>query len=327
MDRINKSMVSGQTISVIICTFNRAHLLDKCLGSLATQMTGALACDVIVVDSSSNDETRLLVAEYTERFPSIRYVFEGMPGHSNARNRGYHEAGGDYLIYLDDDAIPSPEYLVNVIREISDHSPDILGGPVYPYYTSPKPWWFRDEFEVRKYKDQSGFSKRCGISGGNFIIRKHLLGSLGLFDAEYGMSGGKLGMLDDRKVLEAYRATTPSEQQRVYYSLACFVNHYTPPEKMHLGYMVRRAYSAGTAQFWMRLDVDGHPNHIKGFQLILRGISKMFFLETVWKVIKFAIENIKFISPIILGLTFVAKGIGYNLAQFRYYSKGLFARD
>jgi len=312
---------------VIICTYNRPDLLDKCLNSLAAQLTESLACEVIVVDSSSNDGTRLLVAEYTNRLPFIRYVFEEKPGHSNARNRGYHEAGGDYLIYLDDDAIASPDYLENVIREISNHSPDIMGGPVYPYYTSPKPWWFRDEFEIRKYKEQSGFSKRCGISGGNFIIRKRLLGSLGLFDAEYGMSGGKLGMLDDRKVLEIYRATTPSEQQRVYYSLTCYVNHYTPPEKMHLGYMFRRAFAAGTAQFWMRLDVDGHPNHIKGFQLILRGISKISFLETAWKIIKFAIENTKFISPIVLGLTFVAKGIGYNLAQFRYYSKGLFTRN
>ena len=334
MNLNNRNLESGKTISVIICTYNRADLLRKCLDSLEFQLTGILTCEVIVVDGSSNDETKLLVAEYTARLPAIRYVYEEKQGHSNARNRGYYEACGDYLIYLDDDAFVPHDYLENVMQVISKYSPDIMGGPVYPYYNTPKPWWFRDEFEIRKYKTESGFCTRCGISGGNFIIRKHLLGTLGLFDSGYGMSGGKLGMLDERKVLETYRASIPSEQQRVYYSLECFVNHYTPSEKMRLRYILKRSFVAGKAQFGMAIDIVGHPNHVKGLQLILRGISKLFFFEIALTIAKFVKKqrtlfnlrstllksgDLDFISSIIYGLTFIVKGLGYCIMQIKYY--------
>jgi glycosyltransferase involved in cell wall biosynthesis len=304
------------SLSVIVCTYNRATLAGKCLDSLVIQSTGLSAHEVIVVDGSSNDETRMLVTEYSQKSSSIRYVFEAKPGHSHARNRGFHEADGEYLIYLDDDAIVPVDYLENVERVITENSPDIMGGPVYPYYTSPKPWWFRDEFEIRKYENHSGFSRTCGISGGNFIVRKSVLEGLGLFDPGYGMSAGKLGMLDEAKTLALYRSRTPVEQQKVYYSLECYIQHYTPQAKMRLSNLMERRYVAGLMAFQMYLDIEGRPDHRKGFQSLRSiPIHTAKFIRDILRKGPLRVDYTSFVLKIVLPASW---SYGYLLAQLRY---------
>lgn len=306
-------------LSIIICTYNRAMLLEKCLESLMAQTAGLFTHEVLVVDGSSNDETQSLVHCYAEKEPSIRYIFEEKPGHSNARNRGYEEAVGVYLIYLDDDAIVPVDYLENVLRVISGHSPDIVGGPVYPYYISAKPRWFRDEFEIRKYAEQSGFSKTCGISGGNFIVKKDILAELGLFDPDYGMIGGKLGMLDEAKTLAQYRLLTPLEDQKVYYSLECYIKHYTPAEKMRLSYMIKRRYVTGLMAFQMYLELHGRPDYRQGIRLLGRiPITGAKFIRDIVKKGILGADYSRFFIGILMTTVW---SYGYLLSQTQYFIK------
>jgi glucosyl-dolichyl phosphate glucuronosyltransferase len=232
-------------LSIIICTYNRAERLADCLEGIVKQQSTSVSFEVIVVDNNSRDNTKELVAGFSSKIPNLRYVFEEKQGLSYARNRGCREAKAACLVYLDDDAIAPPEYLANIVKVTKEHSPDILGGPVYPYYTTPRPRWFKDEYEIRKYADNSGFSATAAVSGGNFIIRKKLLEKLGGFDVKLGMIGGKLGLGEERKVLEQYRASTPPAEQKVYYALECYITHHVPPEKMTLRYIMKRAYIAG----------------------------------------------------------------------------------
>ena len=232
-------------LSVIICTYNRAERLADCLESIVKQQTSSDKYEVIIVDNNSTDNTKEIVSRFSNKVPDLRYVFEATQGLSYARNRGAGEAKAAYLVYLDDDAIAPPEYLANVSRLIKEYAPDIFGGPVYPYYTTPKPRWFKDEYEIRKYADKSGFSAIAAVSGGNFIIKKTLLEKLGGFDVNLGMIGNKVGLGEERKVLEQYRASTPPSGQKVYYALECYVTHNVPPEKMTLRYIMKRAYIAG----------------------------------------------------------------------------------
>jgi glucosyl-dolichyl phosphate glucuronosyltransferase len=238
-------MASDLLFSVIICTYNRAERLADCFESIVKQLAPAETFEIIIVDNNSRDNTRELVSRFKDKAQKLKYFLEENQGLSYARNRGCSEAAAPYLCYLDDDAITPPGYLANVTRVIKEHSPDILGGPVYPYYTTKKPRWFKDEYEIRKYAETSGFSTTAAVSGGNFIIRKKLLEKLGGFDVKLGMKGGKVGLGEERKVLEHYRASTPPAEQKVYYSLEGYITHYVPPEKMTFRYIVKRAYIAG----------------------------------------------------------------------------------
>jgi surface carbohydrate biosynthesis protein len=232
-------------LSVIVCTYNRSELLDGCLASLVSQEVDSHLYEIIVVDNNSKDDTFALVSKYISNHENIRYVIESRQGLSHARNTGSNEARGSYLAYIDDDAVVPQGYLSSLLKVINKQMPDIIGGPIYPYYTTRKPSWFKDTYETRKFATSNGFSTTCRISGGNFIIRKSILEQIGMFDPNFGMVGDKIRLGEERVLLEEYRKKVPLENQRVYYSLDCYINHYVSPQKMTIRYMIKRYYVVG----------------------------------------------------------------------------------
>lgn len=237
---------SAFSLSVIVCTFNRSRLLEKCLFSVVMQETPpGKRYELIVVDNNSTDDTSAIVSRLAHDHDHVLYVKEQNQGLSYARNKGAEVARGEYLAYLDDDSMAPEGYLKNLLAVLDKHRPDIVGGPIFPYYDSSRPPWFKDRYEMRKFSDRSGFSTSCRVSGGNFVIRRGLLFQLGGFDVNLGMKGNQIGMGEERAVLEDYRRRTPPEDQKVFYSLECSVLHYVPPYKMKRSYMMKRSYQVG----------------------------------------------------------------------------------
>ena len=234
-------------LSVIICTYRRYHLLRLALDSMLEQSLSPDSFEVIVVDNNSEDKTEQVVRKYAKFRKNIRYVREYKQGLSHSRNRGCKEARGDYVVYFDDDAQAHPRYLWIAYKTILKEKPDILGGPIYPYYTSPKPRWFKDEYEIRRHATETGWSRKCSISGSSFIIRRDVLKSLGMFDPSLGVVGNTLRLGEERAVLNAYRLR-PLKQQRVYYHLGCLVYHHVPKGKMKARSYLKRYYVSGKAK-------------------------------------------------------------------------------
>jgi GT2 family glycosyltransferase len=181
-------------------------------------------------------------------------------------------AKGAYLCFLDDDAKPPPAYLASIHQVIEEHRPDIFGGPVYPYYTTPKPAWFDDALEIRRHAPTTGFSDGS-ISGGNFVIRTPLLRELGMFSPELGMVGKKVRLGEERAILEKYRSRVPRAEQRVFYSLECFIYHHVPPAKMRVWYFIKRGYFSGKANVLIKHE---HPSKVPW---LLRKLMRAWFLE------------------------------------------------
>ena len=105
-------------ISVIIPTYNRAHLVCDTLDSLYRQDLSADDFEVLVVDNNSKDETKQVVEKYitSHREYNIRYIFEPRQGDYFARNRGAEEAKGKYLVFTDDDALFDTNYLSTILN-------------------------------------------------------------------------------------------------------------------------------------------------------------------------------------------------------------------
>jgi len=264
--------MSAAHLSVIVCTYNRRDLLAGCLQSLGGQLLCPARFEVVVVDNNSDDDTAAVVARHRAMLPNLRYVFEPTQGLSHARNRGSAVAVGTHLVYVDDDTRLPATYLSCVLDTIERNQPDLLGGPVYPFYTEAKPPWFKDHYEIRKYTEVSGFSTTCGVSGMNFVIRKDLLGHLGGFDPSLGMRGAEQGFGEERKVLETYRAVTPLDQQRVYYDLDCMVLHHVPRYKMRLSYILGRGFRGGR----MLVAVTGRGATAKSFATLVIRYPRSF---------------------------------------------------
>ncbi|MDQ5952380.1 MAG: hypothetical protein QG626_508 [Patescibacteria group bacterium] len=103
-------------ISVVIPTYQHAASLPKCLDSIFAQTYRPL--EVIVVDDGSTDDTQAVLARYAERIVSIR---QENAGANPARNRGLHEAKGDYVIFCDADVTMSPGMLERMYSELTRH--------------------------------------------------------------------------------------------------------------------------------------------------------------------------------------------------------------
>lgn len=106
--------------SLIICTRNRVADLEKCLRSVTT--SSSVPAEILVVDSSDDDETELLIGRLS--YP-IEYV-RSAPGLTVQRNIGLRMASGDVVHFLDDDVEIGADYFHHVLRAFNA-DPSVVG--------------------------------------------------------------------------------------------------------------------------------------------------------------------------------------------------------
>src|SRR5438874_12210731 len=98
------------SISVIICTRNRASELRATLGAIGDVLIpDAWSLEILVVDNGSTDETRAVVAQAAGNNPSIRYLYDVRGGKSAALNYAVSVSSGEILLFTDDDIRPDPD--------------------------------------------------------------------------------------------------------------------------------------------------------------------------------------------------------------------------
>ncbi len=112
--------------AVVICTRDRPRHLDQCLAAVSRLVYPRFS--VVVVDNVSQDGR---VREVAARW-NARYVLEPVAGLSRARNKGASVSDGDIVGYLDDDAIPEPDWLSGMVEAFRDPLVMAATGRVYP---------------------------------------------------------------------------------------------------------------------------------------------------------------------------------------------------
>jgi len=87
--------------SIIIPTYNRAHMLQKAIESVLAQTY--INWELIIVDDGSKDNTKEVVKSYYDE--RIRYIWQKNQERSVARNTGIKNAFGEYICFLDSDDV------------------------------------------------------------------------------------------------------------------------------------------------------------------------------------------------------------------------------
>lgn len=103
-------------ISVVVPTYLRPDLLERCLEALEIQDLAPAAFEIIVVDDARSDATRFYVADFARRHsagPRLRYIrpAEGHRGPAAARNAGWQAATAEVIAFTDDDTLPARNWL------------------------------------------------------------------------------------------------------------------------------------------------------------------------------------------------------------------------
>lgn len=237
-------------ISVVVCTYDRAGLLAGALDAVCDQSLNKAEYEVIVVDNNSTDNTRAVVAKFCQAHPNVRYFREERQGLSHARNRGWKEARGGYVAYIDDDC-KVPEQWLSVAKEIIERvSPAVFGGPFYAVYNTPRPRWFKDSYGSNEPHGEScvlNHHQYTDLFGGNIFYRRSLLEALNGFDSRLGMIGRKIAYGEETALLRLISDTMPD--QLAYYDPALYLNHLVHAKKMSMSWTMRSRFAQGRYYF------------------------------------------------------------------------------
>src|SRR5438132_8818753 len=133
-------------LTIAICTFNRARLLDDTLRSLdAVVKPHGLSVELLVVDNNSDDDTSSVVQRWAKQAKiPVRYVFEAAQGLSRARNRAIKEGAGEWIWYADDDIYFTGGWLQGVAQGLESFpNASALAGRISLLFEPVKPHWLQ----------------------------------------------------------------------------------------------------------------------------------------------------------------------------------------
>jgi glucosyl-dolichyl phosphate glucuronosyltransferase len=265
------------SISAVVCTRNRAPLLARTLTSLVEQDFPTTDFEILVVDNRSTDDTADIVRGFNAQSP-VRYLREDNLGLCFARNAGWRAASGNYIAYLDDDAIASPGWL-SAIRAAFAADPLIgaVGGPCRPLWGAPRPQWLTDELlpsltvldwgptaKVIENIDQEW------IAGANMAVPKRILEQVGGFHPRLDRVGNNLLSSGDIFLLKAICR----HGYRCFYQPEMIVGHLVPASRLTQQWFCSRYYWQGISDAAMQL-LDEAPSPAGRVRLATRRISRM----------------------------------------------------
>ncbi len=117
-------MSQNNLISIIIPVYNKSEELRASLASLLSQTWDNY--EVIIVNDGSTDNSVLVIDELKRKFwnKGLRFkiIQQNNQGSNNARNRGFKESGGKYVIFWDADIVASPEMLIKMYNKLQENS-------------------------------------------------------------------------------------------------------------------------------------------------------------------------------------------------------------
>lgn len=169
--------------SIVIPTYDRKPILEKCLIALEDQnYTGDY--EVVVVDDGSNDGTVEWLRE--TQFPHVRLIVQDHQGPSAARNLGVEQAKGDTIIFIDSDLVVLPGFLSNHDAKLQQGHRDTGSDRFFTYGRVVNTANFENPTsEPYKITDYSA----AFFATGNVAIARHWLIEAGLFDTGFQLYG------------------------------------------------------------------------------------------------------------------------------------------
>ena len=295
------------TLSIIICSYNRASYISDALTSLYGQSSGLDDFEVIIVDNNSIDNTKEVYAQWrqTNTNGQFSFISETKQGASFARNTGAAIAKGEWVCFMDDDAVATTDYVKNIIKHIQDQ-PFIVGfgGRIIPKYIPAEPKWM--SYYVSSLVGNFDYAPTaCAFENGkyplesNMIVKKSVYDQIGGFNVNLPGVVGTLRIGGEGKEL-FYKIIALGHT--IYYDPSICVHHVVEVKKLTSEYMYRVASGIGRGEKTRTLNISIGAYLMKILEYLLKlgagiilGIKYAIQLtpSKTWPIIKFRIDTIK----------------------------------
>lgn len=215
---------------------------------------------ILVVDNEGDAQARGLCDRVCSIIP-VRYIHEPRRGISHARNRCLDAAvpDCDLIAMIDDDEIPEPDWLEQLLQAQEHTGADVVEGRVVPVFPAGAPDWivqgryfgWHHDLNSAHTPGQKVYPELDEARTNNVLIRCAVVRGLGLrFDPRFGLSGG-----GDIVFFRAIHAAG----YRIVYAPDARVKDMIPLERTSLGWLWRRWYRVGANARFKR-PVHRNPN-------------------------------------------------------------------
>lgn len=166
--------------SIILCTYNRAPMLRRCLQSLACQTLGPETLEILVVDDGSQDNTQRVLQEMSRQMPNLRHLSTSSnSGLAGAANLGVRSASADALLFIDDDCVATENWAKHMCAAL-DEAPIATGAIATPTDNYIKLCHNISQFHA--FMPERAAGETDFVVGANMAFRRKTLESLGGFD-------------------------------------------------------------------------------------------------------------------------------------------------
>ena len=268
-ERSQKAIMS---VSVCICTYNRADYLRELLEMLLDQNIGG-GDEVLVINNNSSDHTSEVVQAYVERLP-LREIIEPEQGLSRARNRALTESKPNAIIFFDDDVLVGKN-VVAEYREAFLRNPehDFFGGKItvdWPGGNAPN-WWSNHEFSLLDglliYYDLGPttvtYDARSRLPyGASFAMTRNMVDQVGEFDVSLGVSGNSIGRGEESDYFERALALGLIGS----YMPQAEIAHRFEPHRLKLSYLLRYGWAKANANAQLSFRVGLYNSGVQGLK-------------------------------------------------------------
>ena len=294
-------------LSIIICSYNRASYIGDALTCLYNQTSGLAVFEAIVVDNNSTDNTPEVFKAWRESHPNgnFTYATEKQQGASFARNTGAQMAKGQWLCFLDDDALATENYVANVLKHIQDQ-PFIVGfgGRIIPKYVPAEPKWM--SYYVSSLVGNFDYAPTaCAFENGKYPLESNMIVSKAIFDIIGGFNTALPGVVGTLRIggegKELFLKIMDLDH-KIYYDPSICVYHVVEVKKLTSEYMYRVASGIGRGERARTKAISQKAFQLKILEYLFKlGASFILGVKYAiqgtpaksWPVIQFRIDALK----------------------------------
>jgi len=234
----------GPSAVVAVLTYRRTEALPALLTELVAQAaTVHPSATVLVVDNDPAGSAAGTVRAWAGL--GVRYVHEARPGISAARNRALVEsADADVLVFLDDDELPSPRWLEQLVSSWLSWRCAAVAGPVPARLLGPPPPWVAGSGVFDRRRRPTG-ERLTGAGAGNLLLDLRQVRALGLsFDERLGLTGGEDTLFTHQLVHLGAEIRWCDEAEAV---------ESIPADRLTRRWVLQRSFRSGSS--WSRAEV------------------------------------------------------------------------
>lgn len=268
---------SDVRVAVGIITYHRPEGLRRLIGQLDNLVFEGTAPDleIVIVDNDPDGSARDFCREVEPhlRWP-LQYYVEPRRGIPYARNRVISCASEDrdFVAFIDDDEVPEPSWMDDLLRVQRVYNADVVYGPVLPLFGEGAPAWvakggfFQHTFVRAGYR--TGHSLELADTNNVLISTRVLRGMDRLFDGRFALTGGSDTHFFMRVFQAGYKLVW-ADSARVY--------EHIPNSRANARWILQRAYRLGNTRSLCELDLEPSivgqvAPAVKGWGRIVQGL-------------------------------------------------------